>query len=366
MKKSALIFAAATLGAGAILTACGSKNGTSEFNDETITPGDTLYTSPDLTVTTAYAADDDGDVATLLVRTTSVSSDTTEIDGFFTGIAADSLNVKISLGVDTATYALATMPHEIDPLDQFALPGTLKVDEDKFVKTGVAGAEGFYDVNVYVRRHPKLDVTGFLNASLQNSFDKLFDGETVDRVTPEMDVEQAADFLADQFEKGYKELVASGDVTLPYTYEALYYPDYQTSDGNLVTYHLYNQLFTGGAHGAENAAYVTFDVKAGKALGIEDLFTAKGFDIAERLLAEKVSAATDGAITTAYLPDAITDYPTYYVNYRGKLYPRPALTKEGVAFVYQPYDISSYADGIRYFLLPYAELDGCMNPQLGK
>ncbi|MDE5785211.1 MAG: RsiV family protein [Duncaniella sp.] len=365
MKKSALIFAAA-LSAGAMLTACGSKNGSSEFNDDIITPGDTLFTSPDLMVITAYAADDDGDVATLLVRSTPLSSDTTEIDGFFTGIIADSINVKLSLGVDTATYTLAALPREIDPLEQFALPGTLKVDEDKDVKTGVDGAEGYYDVTVYVRRHPKLDVTGFLTASLQNSFDKLFAGDAVDRVTPEMDVEQAADFLADQFEKGYKELVAGGEVTLPYTYEALYYPDYQTADGNLVTYHLYNQLFTGGAHGAENAVYVTFDVKGGKALGIEEMFTPKGFETAEALLAARVAAATDGAITTAYLPDAITDYPAYYVNYQGRLYPRPALTNDGVVFVYQPYDISSYADGIRYFLLPYAELEGCMNPQIGK
>ncbi|MDE6416292.1 MAG: RsiV family protein [Duncaniella sp.] len=365
MKKSLLFFAAA-LGVGSLLTACGSKSTTTEFSDDTVTPGDTLFASPGLVVTTAYAADDDGDVSTLIVRTTAAASDTTEIEGMFTGITADSLNVKLSFGVDTATYVLASLPEEIKPVEQFALTGALKVDEDKTVTTNVDGATGYFDATVYVRRHPKLDVTNFLTASLQSSFDKLFPQQTLDRVTPEMDVEQAADFLADQFDKGYKTLVATGDITLPYTYEAFYYPDYQSEDGSLITYHLYNQTFTGGAHGNENAVYVTFDAKAGKALGIEEIFTAKGFEKAEQLLAAKVASATEGAIESAYLPDAVTDYPTYYVNYRGKLYPRPALTDNGVVFVYQPYDISSYADGIRYFLLPYSELDGCLNPALAK
>ncbi len=365
MKKTALFFAAA-LGVGSMLTACGSKSTSNDFSEDTVTPGDTLFVSPGLTVTTAYAADAAGDVSTLLVRTSATASDTTEIEGMYTAIAADSLNVKFSFGVDTATYALATLPAEVNPIEQFALPGTLKVDEDKTVDTTVDGATGSFDVTVYVRRHPKLDVTEFLNTSLQNSFDKLFPKQTLDRVTPEMDVEQAADFLADQFDKGYNNLVATGEVTLPYTYEAYYYPDYQNEEGNLVTYHLYNQSFTGGAHGTENAVYVTFDAKAGKALGIEEIFTEKGFETAEGLLAAKVAATTEGAIETAYLPDAVTDYPTYYVNYRGKLYPRPALTKEGVVFVYQPYDISSYADGIRYFLLPYSELDGCLKPEVTK
>lgn len=364
MKKSVLLFAAA-LGVGSIFSACGTKN-TNEFADETVTPGDTIFASPGLTVFTAYATDDDGEVSSLIVRNTPNASDTTEIEGYYTGIKADSLNVKLYFGVDTATYVLATLPEEIKPVEQFALKGALKVDEGKTVKTDVAAATGSFDVTVYVRRHPKLDVTNFLTASLQSSFDKMFDNQSLDVVTPEMDVEQAADFLADQFEKGYKAVVADGSINFPYTYVAFYYPDYQNEEGNLVTYHLYNETFVGGAHGAENAAYVTFDTKAGKALGIEEIFTPNGFEKASELLGAKVAEASQGVFTTADLPDGITNYPSYYVNYRGKIYPRPALTGEGVVFVYQPYDISSYSSGIRYFLLPYTELEGCLNPDVVK
>ncbi len=362
MKKSSLIFAIA-LGTVAVMTSCGSRN-VNTLADDSITPGDTIYASPEITVTTAYAADDSGDVSTLIVRHTATSSDTTLVNGVFTGINVDYPDIKLTLGVDTASYALASLPGEITPMDQFSIPGTLKVEKNKKIVTGDDGAAGYFDVTVYVRRHPKLDVAEFLNTSLQNSFDNLFVEGTVDQVTPEMDVTQAVDFLADQFEKGYSDLAADNDEIIPYTYQAYYYPDYQSSDGNLVTYFLYNQLFTGGAHGTDNATYVTFDVDGRKALGIEDIFTPQGFETASVLLAEKVAEATDGSITTAYLTDEISEYPSYYVNYKGKLYPRPALTPGGVAFVYQPYDISSFAEGIRYFLIPYTSLKGCLNPAL--
>ena len=359
--KQTTLYLALALGAGVLMTSCGSKT-SATIADDTITPGDTIYSSPDITVTTAYAADDSGDVSTLIVRNTATSTDTTLINGVFTGIRVDYPMLKLTLGVDTASYALASLPGEITPMEQFSIPGTLKVEKTEKVVTGDDGAAGYFDVTVYVRRHPKLDVTEFLNTSLQNSFDNLFVEGTVDRITPEMDVNQAVDFLADQFDKGYSELAAENDEILPYTYQAYYYPDYQNENGNLITYFLYNQLFTGGAHGTDNATYVTFDVEGRKALGIEEIFTPSGFETASRLLAEKVAEATGGSITTASLPDEISEYPSYYVNYKGKLYPRPALTRDGVAFVYQPYDISSYAEGMRYFLLPYSELKGCLQP----
>lgn len=42
--------------------------------------------------------------------------------------------------------------------------------------------------------------------------------------------------------------------------------------------------------------------------------------------------------------------------YKGSYYPRPALTKRGVVFSYQPYEKGAFAEGILHFIIPYSPL----------
>ncbi|MCM1075753.1 MAG: RsiV family protein [Bacteroides sp.] len=43
-----------------------------------------------------------------------------------------------------------------------------------------------------------------------------------------------------------------------------------------------------------------------------------------------------------------------------KIYPRPALTRHGVVFSYQPYEAGCFAEGILHFLIPYSEIGSYM------
>ena len=43
-------------------------------------------------------------------------------------------------------------------------------------------------------------------------------------------------------------------------------------------------------------------------------------------------------------------------NIKGKLYPRPAMTENGMVFTYQPYEMGAFTEGAIHFLIPYNEI----------
>lgn len=370
MKKSIFLFTV-TSAAALLIASCSGKPKTQttdrqpDFNAAETVIGDTIVDTDSTVVATCYLLSGDGTTArTILLRTSKATSktDTTLIDGFYSRLEACGSSLHVINGVDTASYPFATLPQVIKPIDQMRLPGSLLVESNHSFAVSDEAPKCEFSASIYVRRHPKLDVTQFLNNSLQQSFDQMFDSGAVARVAPEMDVKQASDFLAQQFEKAYRQEYKAETVTPIYTYDAFYYPDWQSPDEKLVTYMLYNDLYYGGAHGTSNGTYVTFDSSTGKALGIEDIFTPAGFDSAEKILAEQVAKYTGGTITTAYLQGEGHESNGYYVTYKDKTYPRPALTPAGVAFAYQPYDIAPFSEGIRYFLIPYDALKGALKP----
>lgn len=43
-------------------------------------------------------------------------------------------------------------------------------------------------------------------------------------------------------------------------------------------------------------------------------------------------------------------------GYNGSYYPRPAMTKSGIIFSYQPYEKGAFYEGILHFVIPYSLL----------
>ena len=106
--------------------------------------------------------------------------------------------------------------------------------------------------------------------------------------------------------------------------------------------------------------YITFDTASGRILGIKDIFGETGYrkaiDALGRRLNGWLSEERGSEMETA--PDlGETDYfddfsSLHYEWVDGLIYPRPAITKQGVVFSYQPYENGSFADGIRHFIIP--------------
>lgn len=371
MKTSIMILTGA-LAIAAVTASCSSKAKTdtkveeNELNYGEIIQGDTLFKDKTMVISLAYVTrPDDAGVDVILMKTQrdNLLTDTTLIDGFYSNISVDKGNLVIVNGVDSALYPVASLPVKINPVGKMVIDDTELVSGTKSFAVGDMGSKSTFEASVYVRRHPKLDVTDFLTHQLQVSLtETMFDSSAIASVAPEMDVRQAIDFLGVQFEKAYRKEFSNVNEQLGYSFDAFYYPDWQSADKKLVTYMLYDEQYLGGAHGLMHGYYVTYDTEAHRPLGISDIFTVSGFDKVEKLLAEQVKKRSSGNVTTAYLDAAGMKTSIGYVEYNGRMYPRPALTPHGVTFVYQPYDIAPFSDGIIYILIPYSEISDALRP----
>lgn len=120
-----------------------------------------------------------------------------------------------------------------------------------------------------------------------------------------------------------------------------------------VTFLTSDYVFTGGAHGSEKIGTATFSKADGHMLGyaVDTTKTAQLQPMLRKYLTEYFSE-NDRTINENNLTD--------YLFIEGKTIPLPAtkpyFTKDGLAFVYQQYEIAPYAAGQPSFTVPYKEI----------
>ena len=128
-----------------------------------------------------------------------------------------------------------------------------------------------------------------------------------------------------------------------------------------VVFQSQNYIFMGGAHGGVTGdGYLTFDKKTG----------------------QRIEAMLDPGCTADIQPLLVKGLLGYYSEFdvnmseeelkehlqlEGDLIPLPAWTPyptaDGLCFVYQQYEIASYADGMPAFTLPYEEVQPYLTPE---
>ena len=105
--------------------------------------------------------------------------------------------------------------------------------------------------------------------------------------------------------------------------------------------------FRGGAHGINTMTSVVFDTKTGETVP-EEVFFADGY------------LAPVAALIQAHLPDALENDPENLaaIFEPGLVGPNGnyEVTKDGVTWYYQPYDIAPYYLGVISVPVPWAEL----------
>ena len=146
------------------------------------------------------------------------------------------------------------------------------------------------------------------------------------------------------------------------------YPVWGDETGSRITYRTYEFQNMGGAHGGYSDYYSTYDSATGRLLGIKELLSEREMDKAfEQLEKDWYCYKTEWQGITEFDPDGRcnadfgeNDFSadTFEAQiYKGKAYPRPALTRHGVVFSYQMYTKGGCtAEGVRHFVVPYNKL----------
>jgi len=111
---------------------------------------------------------------------------------------------------------------------------------------------------------------------------------------------------------------------------------------------------SGGAHPNYHLAFITWDVKADKEVGLDDIFV-KNYQLELTEVAKKIftkDAASDGKTLADYrFEDGVFALNDSY-----------KLTPQGIYFYYNNYEISSYAEGPTELLIPYSSVKHLLRP----
>ncbi len=111
--------------------------------------------------------------------------------------------------------------------------------------------------------------------------------------------------------------------------------------------------YTGGAHGNYGVSYMNIDMQQKRVWKIEDVMTVDSNKL-NLLLDQEARRYFAMAPTETFEDRLLTDK----VLPNGNI----CITPTGINFVYNPYEIASYADGIITLFLPYSQIKDLLKP----
>lgn len=128
-----------------------------------------------------------------------------------------------------------------------------------------------------------------------------------------------------------------------------------SQDKNIISFVHKDYVYTAGAHGLENEIYHNWSKKEERELSLKDLLIE---NYTEKLnnLAEKIFRSDEGITETASLESY------FFENEKFKLNNNFLITSKGLVFIYNPYEIKSYAEGRTTLIIPYSSIQDLIKP----
>lgn len=156
--------------------------------------------------------------------------------------------------------------------------------------------------------------------------------------------------------KGYQDDIKSvnttGDDGAWMNYTDVTTQNVQFNDKGFVIINNFTDNYSGGAHGNYNSNFYCFDVKNQKKLALGDLIKIDSNSlqkIVEKNLRKNYNIKPSEQLTTVLFENFLKPNKNFYFN------------TNGIAFMYNPYEVASYAQGQIVVFIPYADLKGYLN-----
>jgi hypothetical protein len=141
--------------------------------------------------------------------------------------------------------------------------------------------------------------------------------------------------------------------SMGYQYNASFYHNVLYNDNNWLVLEDAVAEYTGGAHGTYSSSYQNLDLTASRSWRLDDIVrdTAHLKPLLETAVRAHFKIKTGEQLGSRLLVDHVPVTPNVY------------LTPSGLVFVYQPYEIASYADGVIQLFIPYTGLMSLLSPE---
>ena len=350
--------------------------------------GDTLFQYDGKTVIADYFTEEDKEVplpsnCLLLTYADTVAVDTCRVIGNGAYVA-DGAIFKYAVGIDTIRYDMRYLPDSIQPILALLPSGTVEHSYTRSFKLNDSSWRCDFKFLAYLPKGHPTWVNQFIATIIRNDIQGLYlDNKGADRILKEyysikatlrkigginassMSPEQIAVHFSKEHERLYRKDFTEEDFGPKYDYMMEVAPAWESKNGQYVTYRFYTYYYTMGAHGFMEEYYLTFDNENGRILGYNDIFEANDFKKVLDLLEQEITAQKkefmnfDGIYPASLEKDELESNASENLKevYDGSYYPRPAMTRQGIVFSYQPYEKGSFAEGILHFVIPYSKLD---------
>ena len=350
--------------------------------------GDTLFQYDGKTVIADYFTEEDKEVSSLstyllLTYADTVAVDTCRVIGNGAYVA-DGAIFKYAVGIDTIRYDMRYLPDSIQPILALLPSGTVEHSYTRSFKLNDSSWRCDFKFLAYLPKGHPTWLNQFIATIIRNDIQGLYlDNKGADRILKEyysikatlrkigginassMSPEQIAVLFSKEHERLYRKDFTEEDFGPKYDYMMEVAPAWESKNGQYVTYRFYTYYYTMGAHGFMEEYYLTFDNENGRILGYNDIFEANDFKKVLDLLEQEITAQKkefmnfDGIYPASLEKDELESNASEILKevYDGSYYPRPAMTRQGIVFSYQPYEKGSFAEGILHFVIPYSKLD---------
>lgn len=188
-----------------------------------------------------------------------------------------------------------------------------------------------------------------------------------------IDLSNAADSALQSLKTGFEnQLDSLRPLSSPFNMDFLIYPVFL--DKNYVTYRLFSSCYTGGAHGQTFSYLKTFDLVSGDCLTLDDIVKPDGLlEVKEEVVAHMAYSYPiyeNIATVNQYMDSLNVWLDNFDPNDEQKKItvedfplPDPAITRQGLAFIYQMYELTPGSDGCPLIVIPYNDIRGCLYSQ---
>ncbi|HOT28920.1 MAG TPA: DUF3298 and DUF4163 domain-containing protein [Candidatus Ozemobacteraceae bacterium] len=203
-------------------------------------------------------------------------------------------------------------------------------------------------------RYPVLVSTGKADAAVPDAINKAIRERLLAIVgeTPAPSVEK----MVDQFAADYAASVRETP-EMPGAWSLKFDTEIRYADEDLLSLWTLDSVFTGGAHPNSNFIYMVFSMKTGKPVELSSLIAkdkaAELTAIAERHFRRVRELKPDETYEQAGFQ---FERNTFALNTNF------LVSKEGLAFCFNPYEIAPYAMGVTELVIPWSDLKDVIDP----
>lgn len=165
-------------------------------------------------------------------------------------------------------------------------------------------------------------------------------------------IKNASHSYLENYKKELSDQGADGDIGAAYNYEQLHQFSLRFNTNGYVILEQLMSDYAGGAHGNYNSTMLCFDLKKQRRLSLADV--VKIDTLALQQLVEKnfriqYHVKTGEALSTQLFEDHLAANSNFYFD------------SKGIGFLYNPYEVASYAQGQLVVSVPFTELKPFLN-----